>query len=170
MTAVLFICTGNAARSVMAGVALRELRPDVSVDTAGTMVVDGTPLSWRTRAALDAVGLPLPRHVSQQATQAHLAVADVVVAMAPEHVTWVSRQHPSALSKTATLRHLVDALPPTSRGPDTVLAQRLSALDLAHRPLDLAEEITAPGGGEVDAFVACAQEVLVMVQKLAVIL
>ena len=50
---VVFLCTGNAARSVMAGAALAALLPDRPVATAGTLVVEGQPMSWRTRAALE---------------------------------------------------------------------------------------------------------------------
>ena len=74
MTSVLFLCTGNAARSV-------DERPrrcgcrggrTSDVETAGTLTVDGLPISWRsTRATLADVGLPpWPRHASRQAEQA----------------------------------------------------------------------------------------------------
>ena len=53
---MVFLCTGNAARSVMAGAALAALLPDRPVRTAGTLVVEGQPMSWRTRAALESVG------------------------------------------------------------------------------------------------------------------
>jgi protein-tyrosine-phosphatase len=36
VSSILFLCTGNAARSVIAGVALRQRRPDLDVETAGT--------------------------------------------------------------------------------------------------------------------------------------
>ena len=42
---VLFLCTVNAAGSVLGGAALRSMRPDVEVATAGTLSVDGLPMS-----------------------------------------------------------------------------------------------------------------------------
>ena len=160
---VLFLCTGNAARSVLAGAALRSMRPDVEVATAGTLSVDGLPMSWRMRAALDAVGLARPRHTSTQATRTHLDDADLVVGMAPEHVEWVRRNHPDASHSAATLKHLADALAPA--GPP--LLDRVEALHLADHQLSPHEEIVDPGGGDVDAFIACAHEVVDLVKRLA---
>ena len=44
----------------MAGAALAAHLPDWHVTTAGTLVVEGQPMSWRTRAALESVGLAGP--------------------------------------------------------------------------------------------------------------
>ena len=46
------LCTGNAARSVMAGAILAEHVPALVVATRGTHVVEGMPMSWRTRDAI----------------------------------------------------------------------------------------------------------------------
>ncbi len=160
---VLFLCTGNAARSVMAGVALGALRPDLTIETAGTLTVDGLPISWRTRAALDAFGLAHPQHRSKQATSAQLARADVIVGLAPEHVEWVRRNHPSVAGRAATLVHLSRHLPTGSVG----IAERLARLLLGAHELSAEEEIVDPGGGEVEAFVAAAQHVVGCVEDLA---
>jgi len=162
-TPVIFLCTGNAARSVMAGAALSAHLPDWHVTTAGTLVVEGQPMSWRTRAALDGVGLAAPAHRSRQANAADLHHAALVVALAPEHVEWVRRMHPEAAAHTATLRRLARDLP----ADPAPLAERLARLDLAQVALEAWEEVIDPGGGDAEVFAACAREVVDLVARLA---
>jgi protein-tyrosine-phosphatase len=163
---LLVVCTGNAARSVMAGAALEASIPGVRVATAGTLVVDGQPMSWRTRAALEGVGLAIPDHRSRQAGAIDLDRADLIVALAPEHVLWVRREHPKAAARTATLKRLVRDLPVDPRP----LAERVADLGLAAAQLGDWEEVVDPGGGDADDFLACAREIVgfvdVLVDKL----
>jgi len=147
----------------MAGVALEQRRPDLDVRTAGTLTVDGMPISWRTRAALEDVGLPWPHHASKQAEQAHVERADLIVALAPEHVKWVRREHPEVAHRTATLIRLVEMLAP----PPPELSYRLADLELAEVDLDDWEEVVDPGGGEVEQFVECARQIVGLIDLLA---
>src|SRR5690606_9009387 len=75
---VLILCTGNAARPVMAATSLSARRPDLRVATGGTLVVDGQPMSIRTRAAIEGVGLAIPRHASRQVHPPDLDAATLV--------------------------------------------------------------------------------------------
>jgi len=160
---VVFLCTGNAARSVMGGAALAAHLPHWTISTAGTLVVEGQPMSWRTRAALEGVGLDAPAHRSRQATAAELAGAALVIGLAPEHVAWVRRTHPEAAGRTGTLRRLARDLAPPPPGLDA----RVAALGLGHVELEPWEEIVDPGGGDADTFAACAVEVTDLVARLA---
>ncbi|MEO6318198.1 MAG: hypothetical protein ABIP36_05375 [Acidimicrobiales bacterium] len=160
---VVFLCTGNAARSVMGGAALATHLPDWHVTTAGTLVVEGQPMSWRTKAALDAVGLAAPKHRSRQATGDDLGHAALVIALAPEHVHWVRRAHPEAAERTGTLRRLARDLPDDA----APLSERVATLELADVELEDWEEVVDPGGGDAEVFAACAVEVVQLVTALA---
>lgn len=158
---LLVICTGNAARSVMAGAIINDRQPHLFVETAGTLTVDGQPISWRTREALRQIGLAAPHHRSKQIEPPHVERAALVIALAPEHVEWMRRNHPEAAHRTATLKRLVRHL--DTSGP---LEQRVDALKLAEVNLEPWEEVVDPGGGEVDDFIRCAFEVVELIDEL----
>ncbi|HEV8296973.1 MAG TPA: low molecular weight phosphatase family protein [Acidimicrobiales bacterium] len=153
---VVFLCTGNAARSVMATVMFRARCDTIEARGAGTHVIEGHPMSVRTRTALARLGLADPSHRSRQFWEPDAARADLIVAMAPEHVAWARRTMPIAAGRTATLKRLVRDLP--SVPLDRSLAARIAALDLAAVAPEDWEEVVDPAAGEQDAFDACAAE------------
>jgi len=161
-TNLLLLCTGNAARSVMAGYMVdrraQDLGRALGVRTAGTHVVEGQPMSMRTRAglaAIEALGpVPAGSHRSHQLAAADLEWADLVVAMEADHVRFIRRHHPDAARRTGTLRRLCRELAP---GPDG-LSARVAALELATAELEAWEDVVDPAGGEVEDYVACAEE------------
>jgi protein-tyrosine-phosphatase len=160
---VVTLCTGNAARSVMAGAILREHVPGLEVTTSGTHVIEGMPMSWRTRDAIEALGVPVPNHRSRQATVHELDHADLVIALACEHVAWMRRFHPAAAPRTATLKRLARDLD-RSNEP---LAPRVERLGLATVSLEpVWEDVLDPAGGDVDVFHACAKEIADLLHEL----
>src|SRR5262245_58750776 len=89
--------------------------PHLEVRTAGTLSIDGLPMSWRTNAGFEAVGLPRPVHCSRQVTPSDLDRATLVIGLAPEHVEWVRREHRAVAERTGTLRRLARDLPANGR-------------------------------------------------------
>jgi len=146
------LCTGNAARSVMAGAMLRSA--SLPIVTAGTHVIEGQPMSRRTRAALEAVGYNADGHRSHQITDADIDGSVLILGMAAEHVAYIRRKHPGAAHRTASIKRLVRDLPV---GP-APLVDRLADLELADAELGAWEDLEDPAGGEDAVYVSCAQE------------
>jgi protein-tyrosine-phosphatase len=163
MTELLVLCTGNAARSVMAGFMLERLKTDrptadLHVVTAGTHSIDGQPMSARTRAALRSIpelaDSAFGGHRSRQVHEGDLQRAELVVAMEADHVRFVRRHFPLAAARTATIRRLCRDLPPAP----PPLGRRVEVLELADAPLSAEDDVIDPAGGDDDAYKACADQ------------
>jgi protein-tyrosine-phosphatase len=163
MTELLVLCTGNAARSVMAGFMLEHLRDGraagpLHIVTAGTHTIDGQPMGMRTRAALsrlpELAGTDFRRHRSRQVHGIDLVHAELVVVMEADHVRFVRRRFPDAAAKTATIRRLCRDLPPAP----PALGRRVAALGLAEVEVSDSEDVLDPAGAEADEYAACVDE------------
>jgi protein-tyrosine-phosphatase len=161
---VLVVCTGNAARSVMAGFMLEQRALDAGVavrlTTAGTHAIEGLPVSWRTSEAVAQVealrgAAELRRHRSRQVDVEHLDRADVVIGMETDHVRWVRRFRPEVAGATATMKRLCRDLQPGAEP----LGDRLRSLRLADVELEGWEDVVDPAGHDLDVYVARAHEI-----------
>jgi hypothetical protein len=77
-------------------------------------------------------------------------------------VRFVRRHHPEAARRCATLRRLCLDLVPG----DDPLNARVDALGLADLPLDPNEDVADPAGGDVEVYVACANELWLLTEQL----
>lgn len=164
---ITMVCTGNAARSVMAALLLRDRLGDdgpFDVGSAGTLVVPGQPMSVRTRNALARHGLADPYHRSRQVSTADVAESAALLVMEPSHVQWMRRRLPEALPIAGMLRKVVRDLPSAS---GSTLGQRIAALDLANHDVEPWEEVIDPGAGHQDAFDTCIDDLADLIDDLA---
>jgi protein-tyrosine-phosphatase len=160
---VVLLCTGNAARSVIAGRLIEERRLPVRIVTAGTHVVEHQPMSMRTRAALSAVGVEARTHRSHQLTSDDVERSSLIVAMSPEHVRYVRRRHPGGAGRTATIVFLAKHLPVG----DPPLASRVESLRLEFVPPESQGGVSDPAGKEEPEYIECAMQLASLVDALA---
>ncbi len=143
---LLFVCTGNATRSVIAESIVRRDRPDWPVYSAGTWAIPGLPSSRRTLAALTSIDVSAPGHRSRTLNADHLVDVDLVIAFERDHVSYIRARFPEAAPYATTLPRLLrdDAWPLPDLATDDVRAL---------------PEVDDPAGGDIDDFVECAQRI-----------
>lgn len=159
---VLIVCTGNAARSVMAAAFLERVAPSVSVRSAGTHAVPGMPPGRNVRTVLREHEVGDYSHRSSSLAEIDLVDADVVVALASEHVRHVRTHHRAHAAKTATLRRLCRDLPPGT-GP---LPARVRQLALDRVTLEAWEDVDDPAGRDIDVYRACGCDIAALTEQL----
>ncbi len=107
MKNILFVCTGNSCRSVMAeGLfkrAVAERKNDFKVSSAGVSAMDGYPSTLETIRAMKQQGIDVAGHQSRRLTRELVEEADHIYVMEKVHRDMIFSCWPEAISKVCLL-------------------------------------------------------------------
>jgi len=106
-TTVMFVCTGNTCRSVMAqyyaAKAAADLGLELEFTSSGLVVEEPVPTPAPVKMLLKKEGVPDFEHVPVQLTAELVNDADLILAMTHDHKAAILGKFPAAFDKTHTL-------------------------------------------------------------------
>lgn len=106
---IIFVCTGNSCRSVMAEALLKKMlkeknRPDVEVLSAGVMMLEGMGATEQTKEVLRKEGMDVSAHVSQGISRQLIDRSDLILVMEKLHEEKVLQMAPEAKKRVFLLK------------------------------------------------------------------
>ncbi|WP_237198694.1 arsenate reductase/protein-tyrosine-phosphatase family protein [Rothia nasimurium] len=120
---ILFVCTGNIARSASAQYLSDQLastESDWVFDSAGTGAVVGAGVAPHIDTELESRGAEFENHKAKQITGDLLAESALVLVMEKEHLNWIVREWPQYRPKVHLLKQMARVKDTAGRRVDPI--------------------------------------------------
>ncbi|HWL65381.1 MAG TPA: hypothetical protein VNP73_05340 [Actinomycetota bacterium] len=165
---IVFLCTGNRARSAMAEAFVRKMTQDlpVEVSSAGLLELEAGPALPEAVLASSRVGIDLSEHRSRPITQTKFDHTDLVLGFERQHISTAVVDGGADPGKSFLLRELLrllDSLPLEDPSGDGIERAKMKVAS-AHRfrvtapNFSVDDEIADPYGKEERVFDRLANE------------